>query len=96
MGIQDPAKRRAYQNEWNRRRRSGEKPSGLRFNADREGENPTACWFRFHTSEPCKQQAEWVTVTTGTRWCDHHKTTLDWVGDVRPYDHEAEMNDQEE
>lgn len=34
-------------------------------------ENARRCYFRFHTSNPCRRKAKWVS-PTATKWCDVH------------------------
>tara|TARA_R110000782_G_scaffold253743_1_gene341954 strand:- start:32213 stop:32569 length:357 start_codon:yes stop_codon:yes gene_type:complete len=78
--YKDTEKARAYQAAWQRKKKGHkERP---RFDVSREDADPRACWWRFHTTNPCRNVARWVTVTTATRWCDKHKNELDWVVDV--------------
>jgi hypothetical protein len=34
-------------------------------------ENARRCYFRFHTSNPCRRKAQWIS-PTATKWCDVH------------------------
>ena len=52
-----------------------------KFRIEREDEQPTACWHRFHTTRPCPNVARWVS-PTHTKWCDKHAAEL--LG-LKPY-----------
>ena len=70
MPYKDPDKNKAYQAAW-QRAKTGHKPRAP-FRTEREDEEPLACWHRFHTTNPCRNRARFITVKTATRWCRIH------------------------
>lgn len=70
MPFKDADRNRAYQAAW-QRERTGHKQRP-RFDASREDREPRACWYRFHTTRPCRNVASWVSAANATRYCDKH------------------------
>jgi len=88
--YKDPEKRRAYQAAW-QRKRTGHKQKPP-FDASREDREPRACWHRFHTTNPCRNVAAWVSVDTATRWCNKHAQGL---AGLVPYKHLPDDDDDD-
>lgn len=66
-----------------RKRKQAQRRQSKHRRIEELDERPTACFFRFFTTNACRKKAKWLSAT-GARWCDEHESLADYRADLVP------------